>query len=63
MAQNPARRLFPRVTVLTRPDKSVDAAFRQVDLWFESVAAGGRLSVAKALPQGAYGLDLAAYFL
>jgi hypothetical protein len=65
MAQNPARRLFPRVTVLTRPDKEIDPAFRQMDLWAESNSgrSGARLSIARALSPGAYGLDLAAYFL
>ena len=38
MAQNPARRLYPRVTVLTRPDKAIDPAFRQVDLWLDTPA-------------------------
>jgi hypothetical protein len=62
MAQNIARRLFPRVTVLTRPDKTIDAAFRQIDLWAD---AGGsaRLSIARALPAGAYGLELSEFFL
>ncbi len=62
MAQNIARRLFPRVTVLTRPDKSIDAAFRQIDLWADA-SGGSRLSIARALPVGAYGLDLSEFFL
>lgn len=62
MAQNIARRLFPRVTVLTRPDKTIDAAFRQVDLWADANG-GSRLSIARALPAGAYGLDLSEFFL
>jgi HD-GYP domain-containing protein (c-di-GMP phosphodiesterase class II) len=62
MAQNIARRLFPRVTVLTRPDKTIDAAFRQIDLWTEA-SGSTRLSIARALPAGAYGLELSEFFL
>jgi HD-GYP domain-containing protein (c-di-GMP phosphodiesterase class II) len=62
MAQNAARRLFPRVTVLTRADKSIDHAFPQVDLWSDG-AADGRRSIVRALPTGAYGLELADFFL
>jgi HD-GYP domain-containing protein (c-di-GMP phosphodiesterase class II) len=62
MAQNIARRLFPRVTVLTRPDKTIDAAFRQVDLWADATG-GARPSIARALPSGAYGLDLSEFYL
>jgi HD-GYP domain-containing protein (c-di-GMP phosphodiesterase class II) len=60
--QNSARRLFPRVTVLTDADKRIDPAFRQVDLWGESDG-GRRLSIQRALPPGAHGLDLAELFL
>ncbi len=60
--QNSARRLFPRVTVLTDANKRVDPAFRQVDLWGESEG-GRRLSILRALPPGAHGLDLAELFL
>lgn len=65
MAQNPARRLFPRVTVLTRADKRIDPAFRQVDLWAtaQDGSGGGRVWVARSLPPGAYGLDPAELFL
>ena len=65
MAQNPARRLFPRVTVLTRPDKAIDPAFRQVDLWLDTPGpdASSRVSISRALPHGAHGLQLAEYFL
>lgn len=62
MAQNAARRLFPRVTVLTRPDKSIDPAFPQVDLWSDGDGEGRR-SISRALPTGAYGLELADFFL
>lgn len=59
MAQNPARRLYPRVTMLTRPDKSLDPAFRQVDLWplANLPDRGRRVWIERALPPGAYGLD------
>lgn len=64
MAQNIARRLFPRVTLLTRPDKSIDPAFRQVDLWADrDDSAGSRRSILRALPAGAYGLELSEFFL
>jgi hypothetical protein len=64
MAQNVARRLFPRVTILTRADKSIDPAFRQVDLWSDRCDdAGSRLSIVRALPAGAYGLELSEFFL
>ncbi len=65
MAQNPARRLYPRVTVLTRPDTAIDPAFRQVDLWVDTPAreASSRTSIARALPAGAHGLELSEFFL
>lgn len=62
-AQNSARRLLPKVTVLTRPDKTVNPAFRQVDLWQQPESDGPRLTIHRALPPGAYGLDLAEFFL
>jgi HD-GYP domain-containing protein (c-di-GMP phosphodiesterase class II) len=60
--QNSARRLMPKVTVLTRPDKTVNPAFRQVDLWQQPEADGPRLTIHRALQPGA-GLDLAEFFL
>lgn len=62
-AQNSARRLMPKVTVLTHPDKTVNPAFRQVDLFRQDVAAVHRLTIQRALQPGAYGLDLAELFL
>lgn len=62
-AQNSARRLLPKVTVLTRPDKTVNPAFRQVDLWQQPDSDGPRLTIHRALTPGAYGLDLAEFFL
>lgn len=65
MAQNPARRLFPRVTVLTFADKRIDPAFRQIDLWATAAdnSGQGRVWVARSLPPGAYGLDPSELFL
>jgi HD-GYP domain-containing protein (c-di-GMP phosphodiesterase class II) len=66
MAQNPSRRLFPRVTVLTRPDKQIDPAFRQVDLWAEREQRDGevrRVWVLRPLALGSYGIDARHYFL
>ena len=64
MAQNPARRLFPRVTILTHADKTIDSAFHQVDLWLESAGdPEHRLVISRALPAGAHGLDLAQLLL
>lgn len=59
MAQNPARRLYPRVTMLTRSDKSLDPAFRQVDLWplANLPDRAQRVWIERALAPGAYGLD------
>jgi HD-GYP domain-containing protein (c-di-GMP phosphodiesterase class II) len=62
-AQNSARRLMPKVTVLTRPDKTVDSRFRKVDLWQQVEADGPRLTIHRALQPGAYGLDLTEFFI
>lgn len=62
-AQNSARRLMPNITVLTHPDKTVNPAFRQVDLWRQPENDGPRLTIHRALQPGAYGLDLAEFFL
>ena len=62
-AQNSARRLLPKVTLLTWPDKTVNASFRQVDLWRQADADGPRLAIQRALQPGAYGLDLTEFFL
>jgi len=61
--QNAARRLFPKVTVLTHPDKTINAAFPQVDLWLDDAAAGGRRTILRALRPGAHGIDLGQLFL
>lgn len=61
--QNAARRLYPKVTVLTHPDKQLDPAFPQLDLWLDAAADGRRRTILRALRPGAYGLDLGALFL
>lgn len=65
MAQNPARRLYPRVTVLTARDKSLDPAFRQIDLWplANLPDRNARVWIERALPPGAYGLDTTELYL
>ena len=62
-AQNSARRLMPKVTVLTWPDKTVNPAFRLIDLWQQPEGDGPRLTIHRALPPGAYGLELSEFFL
>ncbi len=56
MAQNVARRLFPRVMVLTGPDKHLADSFQPLDLMHEQ-AGGGTVQIARPLPPGAYDLD------
>jgi HD-GYP domain-containing protein (c-di-GMP phosphodiesterase class II) len=63
MAQNPARRLSPRVTVILRPDRSVDTAFPEIDLWTHEGPGGQRVSIVRALPREACPVDLSKYFL
>lgn len=61
--QNAARRLYPRVTVLTHPDKRLDPAFPVLDLWLDTLPDGSRRSIQRALPPGAFGLDLGQLFI
>lgn len=61
--QNSARRLFPRITVLTLADKSIDPAFPQIDLWLDPGPDGERRTIVRALRAGAYGLDPGQLFL
>ena len=62
MAQNAARRLQPRVMVLTAPDKQVLTAFHSLDLM---VRAHGDepVRIVAPLAPGAHGLDPVALFL
>ena len=59
MAQNPIRRLFPRVMLLTDVSKKLRKGFESLDL--RDTLAGGKASaqvnIRKSLPVGAYGLD------
>lgn len=58
MAQNPARRLFPRVMVLTSPDKQLETHFVALDLMrlSEQDKAKG-IRIVQTLEPGAHGLD------
>ncbi len=58
MAQNPARRLAPRVMVLTTPDKTLEANFRTIDLMMQpKLDDGSNITIMRTLETGAYGLD------
>jgi HD-GYP domain-containing protein (c-di-GMP phosphodiesterase class II) len=65
MAQNQARRLRPRIMVLTGPDKVFDAKLPTFDLMMQaSVSESGEPSfIVRALERDAYGLDLTSLFL
>lgn len=61
--QNPARRLYPRVTVVLKPGGAVDPAFPEIDLWTAIGPDGQRLSIIRALPREACPVNLARYFV
>ena len=61
--QNPARRLYPRVTVVLRPGGAVDPAFPEIDLWTAEGPDGQRVSIVRALPREACPVNLARYFV
>jgi len=61
-AQNAARRLQPRVMVLTDPDKQVLSQFHSVDLMVRANS-DDPVRIASALAPGAYGLDPVDLFL
>lgn len=63
MAQNPARRLRPRVMVLTSPDKQRNDGFRVLDLMAANDDDASPVVVKATLASGAFGLDLADLFL
>jgi hypothetical protein len=65
MAQNNARRLMPRVVLLTTPDKVLEPDFRILDLMAQpdDIVAGRRLRIVNSLEPGAYGLDPAELYL
>lgn len=55
--QNAARRLRPKVMVLTDPDKAVLEQFRAIDLMMQAEGEAEALQVRNTLEIGAYGLD------
>ncbi len=59
LAQNPTRRLFPQVMLLTAPDKGPRAAgFAKVDLRDGALDGQGRpVTVLRSVEPGSYGLD------
>lgn len=61
-AQNAARRLQPRVMVLTDPDKQVLSQFHSLDLMVRAHS-DDPVRIASALAPGAYGLDPVDLFL
>jgi HD-GYP domain-containing protein (c-di-GMP phosphodiesterase class II) len=65
MAQNQARRLRPRIMVLTTADKEFDARLQTFDLMMQSSASdsGEPSFIVRALDRNAYGLDLTNLFL
>lgn len=65
MAQNPARRLRPRVMVLTDADKQMCEQFTSLDLMVqtEGLPRDQQVNVVRPLPIGAYGLDPAELYL
>jgi HD-GYP domain-containing protein (c-di-GMP phosphodiesterase class II) len=63
MGQNAARRLRPKVMVLTGPDKALLAQFRPFDLMMQAEGDGDAVQIACTLEPGAYGLDPTELFL
>ncbi|MBC7988198.1 MAG: HD-GYP domain-containing protein [Luteimonas sp.] len=63
MAQNAARRLWPRVMLLTTPDKRLAEQFLALDLMAQPGDKAGHLRIANTLEVGAYGLDPAELYL
>lgn len=64
MAQNPARRLRPRVMLLSTPDKQPLTAFSELDLMKQAESDGFMpVQIAGTLQPGAYGLDPAELYL
>jgi HD-GYP domain-containing protein (c-di-GMP phosphodiesterase class II) len=65
MAQNQARRLRPRIMVLTTPEKVFNAAMPTYDLMMQaSISDTGEPSfIVRTLERGAYGLDVTSLYL
>lgn len=59
MAQNQARRLRPRVMILTTPDKKLRVTFEEIDLFMHALGDGQKqpLEIVGTLESGAYGID------
>lgn len=65
MAQNPARRLRPRILLLTERDKQLRDRFVHLDLMAESreLSSGQQTHIVRSLAPGAHGLDPAELYL
>jgi len=64
LQQNQVRRLQPKVMVLLAPDKSVERYPRTLDLMLEPVGPTGEpYRILGALPENAYGIDPAEFYL
>lgn len=63
MGQNNARRLRPKLMVLTYPDKSLLPQFHALDLMMQPERDDDAVRIAQALEAGAYGLDTAELYL
>ncbi len=62
-AQNRTRQLLPRLLVLTTPDKTLEAGFRELDLLVEANVGNKSVRIIKTLEPGTYGLDPTELFL
>ncbi len=63
MGQNAARRLRPKIMLLTDPIKTLLPHFRAMDLMAQAEGGGEALQIVGMLEPGAYGLDPAELFL
>lgn len=63
MAQNPARRLRPRVMLLTDADKRLRTQFTSLDLMLQPDGMSDRIEIRRPLPTGAHGLDPSELYL
>ena len=62
MAQNPSRRLRPRIMLLSDADKRLRERFRVVDL-MDTAADGPRLDIRRPVTAGEFGIDLTGLYL
>lgn len=62
LAQNPIRRLKPKVMVILDENKKPCASFQTIDL-FQEQPHGKKIEIVRALERGAYGIDPKDYFL